>query len=364
MQEAVAERIRRAKACIAESVASWRFSDDPATQAFCRSRLEALCHSDGMERQYAHELGGRSWRPPRRLLLVISETDPLGTLEGFLAAYLVGAPMRIKARLTRPWLQALRQTLGLTEEVCEIADWPSGGQDDERLLRDVDVALLAGGEELIRHYRAVAPVSVRLVELGPKTSAMAIFGEDLPPPEAIVRDFALFLQGVCSSPRVVLVERAATARRLFDQLREQLDSMPVLPEEMRLLQMVTASQWEMRATLSSGLNELHYCPDSGWGVTLQDVFAPEQWLPRSIPLVCGDIREMMRQARHRWPGRLQTLGVQGEPQGFRGDDAGFTRLCKIGNMHARSALAPHDGFFVLGALVFFIDDEGLARERA
>ena len=362
MRDDVRNRVARAKACLAKlAEAGWRFSDDPATQAFCVARIDAISRSDLLARKIEQELGGKTWRAPRRLLLVISETDPLGTLEGFIAAYLVGSPMRIKSRLSRGWLEQLRESFLLGKDECEIEDWQSQSQDDERLLRDVDVALLAGGEEMIRHYRQVAPVTVRLVELGPKLSAMAIFGEEPPPIDDLVRDFALFTQRVCSSPRFVLVESESVAAMLFEQLKERLATMPSLPEAERLLQMARAREHVFRRSVAATGSELHHCPATGWGVMLDSAFDPDRWLPTGIPLIQGSVYKGLQQTRQRWPGRLQTLAVWGVPPGFSGADEGFTRVCRVGEMNARSILEPHDGFFMLAALVFFIGN-GVAQD--
>ncbi|WP_261832755.1 acyl-CoA reductase [Leminorella grimontii] len=333
----------------------WLFSNDPDTQAFCRSRIAKLSSSDWLERKLCGELGDRTWREPYRLLLVISETDPLGTLEGFLAAYLIGSRIRIKARGSLPLLEALRQALDLSESECEIADWQSQSQDDARLLDGVDVVLLAGGDLLIRHYRAVAPAHVRLVELGPKLSAMAILGDALPPVSHILTDVCLFLQGVCSSPRFIVVEKQRMAERLFDELASRLDALPRLPDDVRLGQLAKAKALYFQSLLSGGMFKVSHSEASGWGVTLSGELSPDIWLPTGISIVYGDVGRHLEQAHDRWFGQLQTLGYWGTESALR--YGGFTRYCPVGKMHMRSALAPRDGVFTLAALVTFIDEE-------
>lgn len=333
----------------------WQFSDDPDTQAFCLSRIAMLASSNLLEQKLNDELGQRAWRPPHRLLLVISETDPLGTLEGFLAAYLIGCRIRIKASNSLPLLEALRQALGLTESECEIDNWQSHAQDDARLLDGVDTVLLAGGDSLIRHYRAVAPAHVRLVELGPKLSAMAIFSDDLPPIDLILTDVCLFLQGVCSSPRFIVVEKKCTAERLFDEIASRLDFLPRLPNDVRLGQLAKAKALYFQSLLSDGMFKVVHSEVSGWGMTLSAELLPEIWLSKGVSIVYGDVDRHLEQAQSRWFGQLQTLGCWGMESALR--YGGFTRYCPIGRMHMRSAPAPRDGVFTLAALVTFIDEE-------
>lgn len=356
MSDGINARLAKVKGWLGKIASSgWHFSSDPATQTFCLARIAALASSDLLERKLNAELAGRRWRPPHRLLLVISETDPLGTLEGFLAAYLIGSRIRIKARISLPLLDELRQTLALSEEECEIGDWHSREQDDARLLDDVDTVLLAGGEALIRHYRAVAPAHVRLVELGPKLSAMMILGETAPPIERLLTDVCLFLQGVCSSPRFILVEEENVAAQLYQTLVSRLDALPRLPTEDRLRQLVKAQALSFQHMLNPGQDKVCHSVLSGWGVTLSNEFSPKDWLPQGIPLIHGQVEQHLEQARQRWLGKLQTLGYWGtqNASGY----VGFTRYCPIGNMHRRSVLAPRDGVFTLSALVTFIDED-------
>lgn len=214
--------------------------------------------------------------------MVISETDPLGTLEGFLAAYLIGCRIRIKARDSLPLLETLRQTLGLSESECEIENWNSQNQDDARLLKGVDVALLAGGDSLIRHYRSVAPSYIRLVELGPKLSAMAILGDEPPPLDRLLADICLFLQGVCSSPRFIAIEKKRTAERLFTLLASRLDALPPLPDDIRLGQLAKVRTLSMQSLLSSDCFKIVHSEASGWTVTLSTGLSPEVWLPKDL----------------------------------------------------------------------------------
>lgn len=356
MKKALPERVVEIKQWLARCIElNLTFSTDPATQAFCLARLQQLCHSDLLEKKISNELAGRHWRPPHRLLFILSEKDPLATMEGFLVAYLIGSRMRIKARDSLNWLMVLRQELGLSTDECEIYDWQSDNQDDAKLLLDIDTVLLAGGEALINHYRMITPAHIRLIELGPKLSGMAIFGQRLPPIDAILTDGSLFLQQVCSSPRFIVVEDKTVAEQLYHQLQQHLDRLPLLAENHRLLQLAKARELEMHYILHPQQGKIIYSPLSGWGVTLSHSFSPEFWLPKGFQIVIGPIEHILKQAEQRWPGRLQTLGFWGKrtcpPMGS------FTRYCPIGTMHARSLLAPHDGFFMLPALVRFIHRE-------
>ncbi|WP_159566228.1 acyl-CoA reductase [Budvicia diplopodorum] len=356
MSSQLAERVAKIKQWIGQCAESYfQFSADPETQAFCLARLRQLSSSDLLEQKVANELADHIWRPPHRLLFIISEKDPLGTLEGFLVAYLIGSKMRIKARHSRDWLIWLRQELGLSADDCEIYDWQSQRQDDQRLLSGVDTVLLAGGEDLIRHYRNITPVHIRLIELGPKISGMALFGQQIPPIENIVKDTCLFLQCVCSSPRFILAEDESVAEYVYSQLQQRLDQLPPLPENQRLQQLTKSRELAMHHILQPLLGKVAYSPASGWGVTLTHSFIPAFWLPHGFQIIVGPIEQNLYQAELRWPGRLQTLGYWGKPACPQ--TGSFTRYCPVGTMHARSLLAPHDGFFILPSLVRFIHRE-------
>lgn len=332
-----------------------QFSTDPATQQFCLSRLNLWCTSNLPEQKIQQELEGRCWRPPHRLLLVISEKDPLGTLEGFLAAYLIGSHMRIKARDSRDWLVSLRHELGLSEEECEIEDWQSHQQNDRRLLQGVDAVLLAGGEALIKHYREITPAHIRLIELGPKMSGIAISGRSQPSVEDIITDTCLFLQQVCSSPRFILLDDEQVAAKLYRQLQQSLDTLPQLPESDRIVQLSKSRELTMFYAINPSAGKVDYSEISGWGITFSRHFNPELWLPKGFQLILSPINTSLSDAQSRWPGRLQTLGYAGDISLF--ESYRFTRYCPIGRMHYRSLLAPHDGFFILQSLVSFIDKE-------
>lgn len=356
MNDGLPERVANIKKWLAQCIElNLVFSADPATQAFCLARLQQLCHSDLLEQKVSSELAGRHWRPPYRLLFILSEKDPLATMEGFLVAYLIGSRMRIKARDSLNWLMLLRRELGLSADNCEIYDWQSDSQDDVKLLQDIDTVLLAGGEALIRHYRMMTPVHIRLIELGPKLSGIALFGQRLPPLDTILTDACLFLQQVCSSPRFIVVEDKTAAEQLYHQLQQHLDRLPLLAESDRLVQLTKARELAMHYIVQPDLGKISYSQRSGWGVTLSHSFSPELWLPKGFQIVIGSIEKNLEQAERRWPGRLQTLGYWGKqtcPQ-----VGSFTRYCPIGSMHARPLLAPHDGFFMLSALVRFIHRE-------
>ncbi|QBH98532.1 acyl-CoA synthetase [Limnobaculum zhutongyuii] len=356
MKQQSPERLIKVRAWIASCIRSeMQFSSDPATQQFCLSRLHLWCSTDLLEQKIERELAGRNWRPPDRLLLVISEKDPLGTLEGFLAAYLIGSRMRIKARHSRGWLESLRQALDLSDDECQISDWPSHQQSDEQLLQGIDTILLAGGEALIQHYRKITPAHIRLIELGPKISGMAILGHQLPPVEKILTDVCLFLQQVCSSPRFILLDSEQAAEQLYQQLHHALDELPRLAEDERIAQLAKVRELAMYQKLTPDWGKIDYSKSSGWGVTLSRQFSPELWLPKGFQLILSPVDVSLSNAESRWPGRLQTLGYWGDISDFQ--QSSFTRYCPIGRMHDRSLLAPHDGFFILQSLVSFIDKD-------
>lgn len=352
-------RITRIQRCLADCVTeNWQFSTDAATQAFCLARLSELSRSSSLLDKFHHELGDKPWRAPKRLLIVVSEGDPLGTLEALLAAYLIGSKIRIKTRLSTQWLQAIRQRLDLDEDGCQILEWDSQHQDDTQILDGIDTILLAGGEALIRHYRQVTPPHITLIELGPKISGIAITGKSLPDIDLLLRDFCLFQQQVCSSPRFILLENAKSAAELYQQLSTRLDALSVLPAALRLQQMAQYQSLKMTEALNPTEFPTRYSKTTGWGITYQTQFNPSEWLPAGFQLVVAPVEESLALAQRQWVGQLQTLGYHGSLRHLSIDNYSFTRYCPVGSMLLRPLSAAHDGFFILSALVYFINQEG------
>lgn len=328
---------------------------DPATAAFCRRKLRELAAPGLLAQKLARELPG-PWEPLGRVLLVIAEHDVLGTVAGAIAARATGNRLRVKARTTRPLLAGLARALELGPDACELLDWDGRAQDDRAVLDGIDGVLLAGGDELIRRYRAAAPPGVRLIEYGPKLGAAAIGGAIADPAEldalaaALAHDVTLFGQGVCSSPQVIFVDDERTAGALRARLLAA--PLPPLPEADRLLQLVRSQELALLARLGEPI-EVELEPRSGWGVTIaprapSPARDPAHRLPKGFAFVAGPLdEELAAFARANRP-RLQTLGTWGRVPEVPG--AGFTHRCPIGRMHERSPLAPHDGFLELAAL--------------
>lgn len=317
---------------------------DARTLAFCRARLAELAAA--LPGKLASELGGRAHRPLGRVLIVVAEHDVMGTLAAVVAAHATGNRVRVKARTTRSLLVALATALAIDD--CEILDWDSRAQDDAAVLDGIDGVLLAGGDELIRHYRRVTPPGVRLVELGPKVSCAAIGADagDLEPlADALVADVTLFGQGVCSSPQWILADDAAIVPFLCARLAQ----CTALPAETRLLQHARGEALRLRARLGEAI-AVHLDATTGWGVTVSRTL--DDRLPKGFAVVLG-VADRLAELAHRHRRELQTLGIAGEVP----PAAGFTHVCPIGRMHQRSPLAPHDGFFELASLVTFTSRE-------
>lgn len=359
MTKAIYVRLANIKQCLIHCInENWLFSDDPLTQAFCLERLTLWAYSDILEQKLTNELGDKCWRAPDKLLIVVSEKDPLGTLEALLAGYLIGSPIRIKARLSTQWLYQLRAYLGLNENECEILDWSSENQNNEHILNGVEAILLAGGDALIQHYRKVTPAQIKLIELGPKISAMAILGSSLPDISLILKDVCLFRQQVCSSPRFILLENEDCAQQLYQQLSIALPSLPPLPKALKLQQMAQAHEYSLSRDLLNNEKTTRYDANSGWAITYQTQFAPQYWLNFGFQLIVGSVEHYLQLAQKQWFARLQTLGYHGSLLSISPQHYCFTRYCPIGSMHSRPMTATHDGFFMLATLVFFINQEG------
>lgn len=317
---------------------------DPAALAFCRRKLRQLAAPGLLREKLEREITG-PWQPLGRVLLVISEHDVLGTVAGAVAACATGNRLRVKARTTRPLLEDLCRALELGRDDCEICDWDSRDQDDAAVLDGIDAVLLAGSDALIRHYRAVAPPGVRLIEYGPKIGVAAIGGEVDDPAAlaaALASDVTLFAQGVCSSPQLIFVEDEAAARALRDRLLDL--PLPPLPDTARLLQLVRLRELELLARLGEPI-VAGVAPRSGWGVTIAR--DPAHRLPRGFAFVVGPLADQLGAFARDHRRHLQTLGTWGRVPELDG----FTHRCRIGRMHDRPPLAPHDGMLELAPLV-------------
>lgn len=359
MNSQIEARITRIQRCLADCVAeNWQFSPDTATQAFCLARLSEICRSSSLQDKLHRELGDKHWREPTRLLIVVSESDPLGTLEALLAGYVIGSKIRIKTRLSTQWLQTIRQRLALSDDECQILEWDSQHQDDVQILNGIDTILLAGGDALIRHYRQVTPSHIKLIELGPKISGMAIVGNSLPDLDLLLRDICLFQQQVCSSPRFILLDNPECAAELYQQLRAKLDVLSILPDTRRLQQMAHYQSLKLTEAMNPTEFPAIYSKTTGWGLTYQTQFNPSEWLPAGFQLVVAPIEESLALTQRQWVGQLQTLGYHGSLRHLPLENYSFTRYCPIGSMLRRPMSAAHDGFFMLSALVYFINQEG------
>lgn len=350
------------------------FSEDRKTDVACRSYLLNKINEKSLKRKVKLELGDAflrgafraslrvSFRPLGRLLLIVSENDVLGTAQAFLGAYITGNRVLVKARSSLEILRFLKNALALDDDAVQIADWQGGSQDDAALLQDVDGIVLAGGADLIMHFRRVAPPHIRLIEFGPKISAAAVGGVALDDVDHIasllVDEVGLFMQQVCSSPRFIMVEQKEVARRLFDALKTKLTELPLLAEDTRLAQAGKYAELQLMKRVGqvhgACLQDVAFEPANGWGMTLSQGLDASLWFEKGFQLVQGDLKAVVAQASRQWKGALQTLGMVGC------DDLplqGFTRFCPLGTMHSRPLSVPHDGFFELGAFVSFISKE-------
>lgn len=339
------------------------FSTDERTDAACRAYLKNAINEQALREKVTQELGPHDWRPLGRLLLIISENDVLGTALAFLGAFITGNQVLIKARTSLDILHFLKKQLRLDDDAVQIADWQGGMQDDEALLEQVDGVVLAGGADLITHFRRVSPPRVRLIEFGPKISAAAI-GSHVKLSEIprlatlLVDEVCLFLQQVCSAPRFILVESDEHAKALYAELCRFLSTLPRLPDDIRLAQAAKFAELQLmkkiNGQIDASLMEIVFEPSNGWGITLCQGMNAALWFEKGFQLVVGSVDASLSSIARQWRGSLQTLGMAGC------DDVrlqGFTRFCPLGAMHQRPLTAPHDGFFEFSSLVVFISKE-------
>ena len=326
---------------------------DAATAEFCRQRIRMLADEQVLAAKLQADLGERPWRPLGHVLAVISENDHLGVIAALVAAALTGNRLTLKSRSSQPALQALRDALGWNTDVCRIADWDSQAQSDAELLAGIDAVLMAGSDDLIRHYRQVTAPGVRLIEYGPQMSGACI--AEWPAStaaqadciDALVRDTSLFMQNVCSSPQFVLVPDQATAQAVFAALAARLASLPPLPEDIRLRQSLKARELALLARLGEAV-KLEVNAETGWGVSIS-AMDTANWLPRGFRLIV---------AGSAMPAPiLQTFGIWPAPDAVSAefpDDVPIYHRCRLGRMHERPLTAPHDGQWELAQWVRFI----------
>lgn len=318
---------------------------DPATAAFCRRKLREM--PGALADKVACELGNRRRVPLGRVLIVIAEHDVLGSVAGVVGAHVTGNRVRVKARTTRALVADLMAALDIDGELL---DWSSQDQDDAAVLDGVDGVLLAGGDALIRHYRRVTPPGVRLIELGPKLSCAAIGSDpgDLDQlADALVADVTLFGQGVCSSLQMILIEPELVGA-MYERVLARLPHCP--PHADPLRQLARAQELRLLARLGEDIS-VHVDRTSGWGITCSPDLARR--LPKGFAFVVGELGAKLDAVARAYPRALQTLGTAGQVP----DRAEFTHRCRIGRMHERSPLEPHDGFLELQALVKLVSRE-------
>lgn len=351
MTDEIRQRIRAVKAWLSTpATRKLQFSADPATQSFCQLRLQWLTDSNALEHQAEKELGQTPWMAPEQVLIIDDGCNPLSALNTFLAASLTGSRVRIKARHHREWLVTLCRHLDPDNTRYDVV---CPGLSDTALLSGTDTVIPAGNDALIRHWRAVTPPHIRLIESAPKISAMTICGADLPAPELILWDTCLFSQQVNSSPRFILLDSPMIAERLCLSLTQLLDELPRLPESVRLLQMAKTKELTLRHILTPTLKPAAYSPCSGWGITLQRTFDPDRFLPYGFNLITGDTEENLKQAAKHWPGQLETLSYHGRTDPAAIKASRFTRYCAAGQMHNHP--------LCLSSTVTFITDESKAK---
>ncbi|EMQ4857980.1 hypothetical protein RN616_02990 [Morganella morganii] len=306
------------------------FSADPATHSFCRMRLQWLADSRAIDTAAEHALSGTSGYTAEQVLIIDEGDNPLTTAELIIAAYITGTALRIKTRNHCDWLNMLCGQPGTDSVTCEFA---GPEQHDTALLHSADTVVVTGSNALIRHWRKITPPPVRLIENGPKISAMIICGTDLPAPELILWDTCLFLREVNDSPRFILLDSPMMAERLYSSLSQVLNELPCLPQHTRLHQMVKARELSLRHVLAPDLRPPVYSTASGWGLTLRRTFEPAHWLPYGFNLITGDPAEHLKMAARYRPGQLQTLGCYGRQDLLPLRASRFSRHCDCGQMH-------------------------------
>lgn len=331
MTDAVSPRIAAIKDHLSEILSRKPvFSADPATHSFCQMRLQWLADTRAIDTAAESALSGTQWYAAERVLIIDNGYNPLTTAELVIAAYITGTAVRIRTRNHSDWLTMLCGQPGAGNIICEFAD---PAQSDAALLRNTDSVVVTGTDALIRHWRKITPPHIRLTENGPKISAMAICGSDLPAPELILWDTCLFFRGVSNSPRFILLDSPMMAEQLYSSLSQVLDELPRLPQHIRLLQMVKARELTLRHVLAPDFRPPVYSAVSGWGLTLQREFEPAHWLPYGFNLIAGDPAEHLKLAARHWPGQLQTLGCHGRADLLPLRASRFLRHCNTGQMH-------------------------------
>jgi hypothetical protein len=351
--------------------------------AFLRLWLRRGTLEPILERELGREALSGGWREEGRARL---RAFPLGTVGHWPAANIEIQPVlsmtcallggnaclvRVPTALTgatQHLMEKLRnvdQDGVLTERVAFISFDHARDDLQAAMARNVDGAMIWGGEEAVSRVRALPfPHWARVVIFGPRLSVAAMDAGACNDPvgrtswcQRIARDVWQFDQQACSSPQVLFLERGA-ARDIIpflEELRRAFEAENHTHPRREIHPALTSAICLSRAAwlLDDFTNRAWFSKSPDWTILLgkgTDIPKPTQGRTLAVLLV-----EDLFEAISRFDGAVQTLGLAisnaqkedalAEAAGRRGVD----RVVKLGRMHVFSS--PWDGIDLIRPMV-------------
>lgn len=270
---------------------------------------------------------------------------------------------------------------GLVAGSVAVLSWKGGERElEEAALKNADAVFVWGGYDAVKSYRELAPVGVRVEGFGPKTSFGVVFGSALANygmagvAERAARDACLWDQSACSSlhtlylvvPGAKAREKAvkefmAAASAAFSEFAEKMPQGRLSDDEKTEI-----TRARQLAKADKALGAADYAdsfPGTGWTVIYEkDPAYRISPLNRVLYVKAVEKVEDLRELLLPYKGYLQTAGVAGNIVDRKRaldalQEAGVSRVVKLGRMLEGVTGSPHDGIFPMMQLVNWIGIE-------
>jgi Acyl-CoA reductase (LuxC) len=253
----------------------------------------------------------------------------------------------------------------LTERIALISFDHSRDDLQAAMARNVDGAMIWGGDEAVSRIRALPfPHWTRVAVFGPRLSVAAMDADAWNEPversawcQRIARDVWQFDQQACSSPQVLFLERidSGDVGRFIDELRRAFETENRAHPRLEIHPALTSAICLARATwlLDDVANKAWFSQSPDWTILLgkgTDIPKPTQGRTLTV-LVVDDLLA----AISKFDGAVQTLGLAignaqkedtlAQAAGRRGVD----RIVKLGRMHVFGS--PWDGVDLIRPMV-------------
>lgn len=331
------------------------------TKAFYATMLDNLSDPNLLEEKVTKELQAKPYQPLGTILVIVSEGYALAPLLSIIGLLLTFNQGVVKVHHTKAVVEDFLAQLGDLTDGIVIDEWHGSETWQHFDIHQFDAALLAGGEPLLQQFRQQTPITMRLIEFGPKISVVVLGSKVLDYTEIttqLIDEYILFEQGVCSSPRFIFIESKEDAKRLYHILIDQCHRFTKLNQTKRLEQFSKAQLLKVNSKSFSGLVQWTFDATTGWIIEHFNDHLPPIASVGNVTLVSGSIKYHLKTIEQQYRGRLQVLGYAPNLDSMLYPYiTKFTRICPLGKMHQRGFSASHDGMFELATLVNFMDWE-------